>query len=158
MWTRNFLKNGDGKQTPFSESPRTEKVPGIHDRKQYSPGPFWAGGILFAFMVTGLLNSTFLFLRAVYFHVLGNHIYWRDLYDQRSSPVIPRAVLNSSLWILDVSFWAFCDWRWCLGRELTEFLVLGTWKLWIPVDWFWAIWISGPDDWCWAERYSTLFK
>ena len=34
----------------------------------------YRAGILFAFMVTGLFHSTFLVLRAVYFHVLGHQI------------------------------------------------------------------------------------
>ena len=36
---------------------------------------FHGGGTPFAFMVTGLFNPTFLVLRAVYFHVVGDRIY-----------------------------------------------------------------------------------
>ena len=74
-------------------------------------------GMLFAFLVIGLFSSTFLVLRAVYFHVLGNQVYWTDLYDQRSSSwIIPRAatLITLNSWSLVVGF--FNSWWLALSR------------------------------------------
>ena len=85
-----------------------------------------------------LHSWTFLVLKAVYFsHVLGNQIYWTDLCDQCSSPqIIQCAVVFITLnsWCLVLGL--LKAWWLVLGRELTE--NPGTWKLWIPGDWFWV--------------------
>ena len=92
---------------------------------------------------------------------------WTDSYSHRSSmDTIPRAAtfvtLNSCCLVLSL----LNSWWLVPGKKLTEFLVLGTWKLWIHGDLYWAYWIPG-DCWCWAGsilpvtaeyRYAVLWS